>query len=441
MERLLHFTWQKRLYPPGQLHTTDGRPIEIINPGVHNTDAGPDFFGAVVRLDGMEMAGNVELHTRSSDWYRHGHDRDPRYGNIVLHVVEEPDVEVKDINGTQLPQFVLHVPREVEDNYSELVREDKFPPCYRYIPTIDGGRIERMLRQLTEERMNGKVRRIADTLKRSGGDWERVCFITLARNFGFGINGDAFEEWAEHISLSDAGKHRDNLLQIESLFLGQAGLLDESALTEQCRRDPATLGAFNRYATEYAFLAHKFGLTPMPMERWRMLRTRPQNFPHIRLAQLAHLYVRGAVSLSSLVEKGSLREVRDRLRTGVSGYWRTHYCFGRPSPESDKCLQSSTLNLLVLNSVVPLLVAIGRYRGDTALERQGWALYDQIPPENNFITRSWKEVGVAVHSAAGSQALIHLKKNYCDRRDCLRCAFGADFLSRPVYHNANNEEA
>lgn len=269
-----------------------------------------------------------------------------------------------------------------------------------------------------------------ETLRRCGGDWERVCFITLARNFGFGVNGDAFEQWAQRISLQDAGKHRDNLFQIESLFFGQAGLLDKSITDmDKISSDAESSEELGRYRAEYAFLANKFGLTPMPPERWRLLRTRPQNFPYIRLSQFASLYVRGAVSLSSLIEKGSLREIRLRLRTAVSPFWRTHYGFGIKSPESDKCLQTSSLNLLVINSVVPLLFALAGYHGDKAMEKQACDLYAEIPPEDNFITRSWKSAGICARSAIDSQALIHLKKNYCDRRDCLRCDLGVDYLA------------
>ena len=436
MERLLHYTWQNRLFPAIGLKTTDGEPLEILAPGVHNNDAGPDFIAGVVKIGGVQFAGNIEIHTRSSDWYRHRHDSDAAYSNVVLHVVSEADVEVRDCKGRKLPQFVMKVPRYVEDNYANLLGEEKYPPCWRHVPYIEPVKVENWLATLHALRLESKVQRIYDSLQRCSHDWERVCFITVARNFGFGINGEAFEEWAYNVPLGAAAKHRDNIFQIEALFLGQAGLLQPDTVPAKYRAQAEAEGYFGRLAREYAFLAHKFTLTPMPVERWKLLRTRPQNFPHIRLAQLAALYVQGAISLASLTAPGELREVRTRLRAGADGYWRSHYLFGCESPERAKVPGMGSLNLLVLNSVIPLLFAYGRYRAEKELEERSLRLFASLPPENNCITRLWGELGVTARSAADSQALIHLKKNYCDRRDCLRCRFGYEYLK--MQHSAGN---
>lgn len=430
MERLLHYTWQNKLYPVGKLTTTDGTPLEIITPGVHNHDAGPDFIGSVVKIGGTEFAGNVEIHWRSSDWNRHRHDGDAKYRNIVLHVVAEADTEVFCM-GRKLPQFVMQVPKYVEENYSALQSEERFPPCWRKIPLIERIKVENWLSALHVKRLETKITRIFECLKRCEHDWERVCFITVARNFGFGINGDAFEEWAYNVPLNAAAKHRDSIFQIEALFLGQAGLLQPHALPDKYRETAEAEQWFGKLAAEYSFLAHKFSLSPMPVEHWKLLRTRPQNFPHIRLSQLAGLFARNAISLAALTAPGALRDVRKRMQTEATEYWHTHYLFGCPSPQGDKSLSSRSLNLLVLNSVVPLLFAYGRYRGETDYEERSLQLFSSIPPEDNFITRTWKELGITARSAADSQALIHLKGNYCDRRDCLRCSFGHEYLKVP----------
>lgn len=429
MERLLHYCWQNRILPAAPLHTTDGRELEVISPGVHNSDAGPDFLGSIVKIGGVEMAGNVEIHTRSSDWNRHGHGTDPKYANIVLHVVERADVEVEDCRGTRLPQMEMSVPAYVEENYAELQSEERFPPCYRNAANLPAAKADSWLDALHVERLESKTERISDCLARCEGDWEQVCFITLARNFGFGINSDAFEEWAYNVPLHAAAKHRDNILQIEALFLGQAGLLDPESISPKYRAQAEQDEAYALMRREYAFLAHKFTLTPMPAERWKLLRTRPQNFPHIRLSQLASLYCRGAISLAALIAPGELKDVRRRLETGVTDYWKNHYTFGHEGKTSEKRLQLRSLNLIVLNSVVPLLFAYGRYRGDDEMQQQALRLYSSIPPEDNAITRTWLELGVKARSAADSQAMIHLKKNYCDRRDCLRCRFGHEYLA------------
>ena len=427
-ERLLHYTWQNRLFPAGTLTTTDGTPLEIITPGVHNRDAGPDFVGSVARIGGVEFAGNVEIHTKSSDWNRHGHQNDAKYRNIVLHVVSEADTEVYDCCGRKLPQFVMRVPQYVEDNYSVLQSEEKFPPCWRNVPYTESVKVQNWLSAVHVQRLETKISRIFGCLDRCGHDWERVCFITVARNFGFGINGEAFEEWAYKIPLGAAAKHRDSIFQTEALFLGQAGLLQPDAVPVKYREKAEAEQWFERLSKEYAFLSHKFSLTPMPVEHWKLLRTRPQNFPHIRLSQLANLYTRNAISLAALTSSGTLREVRRRMETEATEYWHTHYLFGCESPHGDKALGLRSLNLLVLNSVIPLLFAYGRYRGETDLEERSLQLFSSIPPEDNSITRTWRQLGIKALSAADSQALIHLKNNYCDRRDCLRCCFGHEYL-------------
>ena len=428
MERLLHYTWQNKLFPAGPHKTTHGIPLEIITPGVHNSDAGPDFIGSIVRINGMEFAGNVEIHTKSSDWNRHGHQDDRKYANVVLHVVSEADTEVFDCNGRQLPQFVMQVPQYIEANYDELSREEKFPPCWRNVGNLSDIKIISWLSKLHIERLEAKVSRIYDCLHRCNNDWERVCFITIARNFGFGVNGEAFEEWAYNIPLNAVAKHRDNPFQVEAMFLGQAGLLDEDSLPEKYKEAAIKEGWFSKLAAEYKFLSHKFTLTPMPVEHWKLLRTRPQNFPHIRLSQLAGLYAKDTFSLASLTAPGELKEVRKRLETGVSDYWRKHYLFGCESKESDKKPGLRSQNLLVLNSIIPLLFAYGRYRGEESMEQRSLELLASLPAEDNFITRTWQMLGIVSRSAADSQALVHLKTRYCDRRDCLRCSWGHEYL-------------
>lgn len=433
MERLLHYTWQNKLFPAGELRTTDGQTLEVINTGIHNSDAGPDFMNCSIKLNGTEIAGNIEVHTKSSDWNRHGHGNDARYGNVILHVVSEADTDVRDMYGRKLPQFVLQVPQHVEDNYVQLLTEEKFPPCYRHAASLDTIKMRSWLASLHIERLEEKTNRVFNYLNRCNGDWDRVCFITMARNFGFGINGEAFERWAFGIPLLAAAKHRDSLLQLEALFFGQAGLLLDSALPANYRDMAEHDNYFQALKKEYRFLANKFSLTPVPAEQWRLLRTRPQNFPHIRISQLVNLFYRGAVSMPAITTPGSLEAIRKRLETGVSGYWKTHYTFGCKSPESEKRIQQKSLNLIVLNSVIPLLFAYGRYRGEVKYEDRAAELFTQLPPEDNFITRTWAECGIKAQSAADSQALIHLKRNYCERRDCLRCRFGFEYLTK--YHS------
>ena len=221
------------MWPIGDLQTTDGRRVEVIDPGLHNHNAGPDFFNAKVKINGIEWAGNVEIHDRSSHWYQHGHDKYEHYNNVVLHVVGEADRDVQTLEGHFVPQMVLQVPPSVLQNYEELLKNDQYPPCYKIIPTLTPLVIHSWMAALQTERLEQKTIAILQRVKERDGSWEEAYFQTLARNYGFGINGDAFEEWARHIPLSAVGKHRDDLFQIEAIFMGQAGLLELNTIPER----------------------------------------------------------------------------------------------------------------------------------------------------------------------------------------------------------------
>ena len=376
MEKLLHYVWQHRLLPAKTLKTDRGETVDVIDPGLLNSNAGPDFFNAKVKVDGQLWVGNVEIHEHASDWYKHGHDEDANYDNVVLHVCGVLDDTARTKSGRALPQLQIDVPQNIADNYRELLAEEAFPPCYRVIPNLPTLTVHGWLNALTAERLNEKCSRIDALLARTEGDWERTCFITMARNFGFGVNSEAFETWALNMPLSAAGKHRDDVFQVEALFFGQAGLLNDEMVKEE-RRD----AYFLKLQKEYRFLKHKFSLTPMNPKLWRFLRLRPQNFPHIRLAQMVELYHSRRTDFSRLI-----------------------------------------------NTVAPLLFAYGRHHFDEDRCEAALDLLEHLKPEQNFITRSWAKAGIKAENAADSQALICLKKNYCDTKDCLRCRFGAEYL-------------
>ena len=394
MEKLLHYTWKHRLYPLGSLATTDDKTVEVIDPGLHNTkDAGPDFFNAKIRVNGTEWVGNVELHLKASDWYRHGHDRDSAYDNVILHVVTEADMEVTTSSGRVLPQMVLTIPERLRTDYEHLLHQDKYPPCYERIPDIPKVKTHMFMSALQTERLERKTREIVKRMKDSRGSWEDAYFQTLARNFGFGINSEAFETWAMTIDLNKAAHHRDDLFQIEALFIGQAGLTD--------RVD-------ERYSREYAYLQKKFGLHPMKPAIWKYLRTRPQNFPHVRVMELARMYHEQRTGLSQMLDCKDVKAIGKLL--GVKG---------------------SKLDLIVINTVIPIMFAYGRENGKEALCERAFDLFEEIKPEDNNIVRMWQECGLQVRNAGDSQALIQLKKEYCDKKECLRCRIGREVLTAP----------
>lgn len=392
MEKLLHYTWRHLRLPLGTLRTTEGQTVEIVDPGLYNrTDSGPDFFNAKVKIDGVMWAGNVELHQKASDWYRHHHDSDPAYDNVVLHVVENADMDVENSAGQKLTTVEIPVPSELRENYETLLNNDRYPPCYSIIPELEHLKVHSWLSALQTERLEHKTLAIEKRVADLNGSWEDAYFSTLARNFGFSINGDAFEEWLRHMPMHAVAHHRDDLFQVEAMFLGQAGLLN--------RVD-------GKYAIEYRYLQTKFHLEPMDGTMWKYLRTRPQNFAHVRLMQLARMYHERRTGLSELLACEDVNAISQLY--GIKGL---------------------KLDLLIINTAVPMLFAYGRNHSKEFLCDRAFALWESLRPEANRIIRMWSECGLEASNAGDSQALIQLKNEYCDRKECVRCRFGYEFLS------------
>lgn len=433
MEKLLHYAWKHRLLPLQPLQTTDGLPLEIIDAGLQNPNAGPDFFNAKVRIDGTLWVGNVEIHLRSSDWERHGHQENPAYNSVILHVAETVDADVMTADGRRLPQLQFPIPASVRENYAQLCATDDYPRCWPIVPTLPKLTVHAWMSALLAERLHERANLCLDRLALVDGDWERAFFITLARNFGFGINGDAFEYWARRLPLHAAAKHRDNLFQLEALFLGSAGLLESDAMSPSVREAAEQDAYLLRLRKEWSYLSHKFQLPPpMPSHQWRYLRLRPQNFPHLRIVQLANLYYRQTAGLAALLQASSRDAIHQAFDTCATDYWQTHYLFGLASKQNAKTLSAASLDLLIVNTVVPVLYAYGMTHNDEQLQERAIGFLEQLKPEHNFITRQWQQCGLTSDSAADSQALIQLKRAYCDRRDCLRCRFSYEYLKRKV---------
>ena len=420
MEQLLHYVWKHKIFPLKELKTTTGQQVEVIDTGLANTDTGPGFFNAKLKLDGVLWIGNIEIHERSSDWFKHGHHADAGYNSVILHIASEIDTEISRSNGERIPQIQLICPEAVRTNYKELLETASYPPCYRIIPSLPPFTAHSWMTALQMERFEQKATLLNERLKRCQGNWEDAFFITLARNFGFGLNGDAFETWAHRLPFRAVDKHRNDLFQIEAIFFGQAGILEDSDGD----------GYYLRLKKEYTYLQHKFGLIPMDASLWRFLRLRPANFPHIRIAQLACLYHRAYGLLSRIMETETLQGVRDILKGGTSEYWLTHYTFGGSSPSRPKTLSNTSLDLLIINTVVTFLYAYGLHKGNRVLCARAGSFLEELKAENNYITRMWEQCGMKASNAADSQALIQLKKEYCDKKKCLYCRIGYEYLKR-----------
>lgn len=431
MEDLVRYVWKHRLFPLTPLLTTDGQEVEVIHPGMENRSDGPDFFNAKVKIAGTLWVGNVEIHGKASDWLLHGHDINKRYDSVVLHVAGMVDREIVRTDGTPIPQLELKVPEHIINNYAELRKTDHYPPCYRVIPELGNIVIHSFLSSLLYERLDMRSTQIAQRYEAHDKNWDDALFSTIARNFGFGTNGDAFDEWARRMPFRAVDKHADNLQQIEALFFGQAGLLEEDSVPTYYKEALASDGYFQTLRREYTFLAHKFDLRPMDYTTWRLLGMRPANFPHVRLAQLAMLYHERRISVSKLLAATDKSSLTELLRVGTSPYWDTHYTFAStPSAPTKKRVTDNAVTLLLINSVAPFYYSYGRRKDSEQHCEQAVALLEQLKAENNYIIRGWIDCGLIVKHAADSQALIQLKKQYCDRRDCLRCRIGYEYLKK-----------
>ena len=421
MELLLNYVWKHKIFPLKMLQTTTGEPVEVIDAGLPNTNAGPDFFNAKLKIGGTLWVGNIEVHTLASDWMRHGHDKDAAYDNVILHVAETVDCEVFRANGAPVPQLQLSCPESVRRHYDELSHTEIYPPCYSILSSLPKLTVHSWLSALQVERFEQKARAIAARLERYNNHWEDVFFITLARNFGFGLNGDAFEAWASRLPFRAIDKHRDDLFQVEAFFFGQAGLLDEEL--------PDADGYYLKLQKEFRYLQHKFELSvPMTATQWRFLRLRPGNFPHVRLAQLANLYYKERSLFSRIMEADTLEAVRKLLTVTTSPYWEEHFNFRKVSSSRGKQVGKNAQNLIVINTVIPFLYAYGLHKADELLCERATGFLESLKAEDNHIIRHWSGAGLPVSTAADSQALLQLQKEYCDKKDCLRCRFGFEYL-------------
>ena len=422
MEKLMQYVWKHRLWRSEDMVTNTGKKVRVVDPGLLNTDAGPDFFNAKIEIDGHMWVGNVEMHYRATDWKRHRHDSDKAYDSVILHVVAKDDAPVRRTNGELIPQLVLEVSPQFNADYASLVGATIEVPCATKIKQVPHLTIVEWVEGLAFERLHGKVERIHQLLDSFNGSWEDVCYVTLARNFGFGINNDAFERLARRTPLRLLGKHSDSVLQIEALLFGQAGMLDA--------QKPGMDSYYNQLCTEYAFLSNKFQLTPMEKESWKLFRIRPQNFPYRRIAMLAQFIEGGFRMMNRILEAEGEKEMRALFEVELSGYWIKHYTFGKPNERATATLSRSSIDIILINTVVPLLYAYGELTGNYEMTDKAIKLLEDLRAESNSIVSHFVAYGIDCPDALTSQALVQLKREYCDARKCIYCKIGHHLLSK-----------
>lgn len=424
MERLMQYVWQHRLWLAPDMRTVDGRVVQVIDPGLLNTNAGPDFFNAKIRIDGRTWVGNVEIHVRASDWFRHHHDSDPAYDSVILHVVDRDDMPVRRNGSSEIiPQLVMPCAPDFADRYAAMVNHPTAElACADRLASIPSIYVDDWIAALAYERVYQKSDRVAQILARFNGDWEETCYVTLARALGFGINADAFERLALSIPLRALRKHSDSLPAIEALLFGQAGMLDSISSPSH--------PYIARLITDYDFYATKFGLHKPQSLGWKMARMRPPNFPHRRIALLAAMLHGGFRLMTRILEASTPEEAEKIFSPALSGYWYDHYTFtGQSVPSAPATLSRNSVLILIINVVVPLLHAYGQATGSEVYTSRAFSLLHALKPESNSIVNLFLHAGIPCPDAFSSQALIQLRRAYCETRKCLYCRLGHRILS------------
>ncbi len=422
-EEFLHYIWKFRLFNlNSELYS--GESFEVIDPGIHNFDSGPDFLNSRVKIGDTVWAGNVEIHIRSSDWFAHGHDSDKAYENVILHVVYVNDKPVKRKNGELIP--VLELTGKFEEalfnRYRYFLGNRQWIPCEKFIHRAGRFIINNQLDRLLVERLEDKSNAIVERLNINGNNWEQTFYEFLAKNFGFKVNAVPFEMTAKSLPLSCLGKHKDNRQQIEAMLFGQAGLLESETGDEY----------YLKLRKEYLFLKKKFGLIPIDGHLWRFMRLRPSNFPTVRLSQFAHLIHRSTHLFSKLLEVEKFPGLMPLFDVSASVYWQTHYTFGKVSAKRSKKLGKSAVHLIMINTVVPFLFVYGRLKNDQKYIDRALIFLDQLPGESNAIVKKWEVLGMSTRTAYNTQALLQLKNAYCNRKRCLQCSIGNELLKETV---------
>jgi len=423
-EEFLHYLWKYSLYDPESLLDNENKKIRVINPGEYNRDSGPDFFNARICIGDTSWAGNVEIHTSSSHFDNHGHNHDPAFDNVILHVVAINDKRVYNSKGVEVLTTTISFNPDLYDKYLELVNNPCIIACQDQIREIDPLFINHWLGSVLIERLQDKMEQIMRIYSDTGKDWEETFYRLLVRYFGFRVNTEPFEMLAASLPFKIIRKHADNRFQIEALLFGTAGLLDEGLF-----RDAINDDYYVSLIREYKILSAKYSLQPLHGFIWKFARLRPANFPTVRISQLSTMLSGTGGLFSRALECSNIKQLEGVFEVGASDYWNDHFIFGKKSRFSPKHTGSQASDLLLINAVIPAIFVYGKTRDLKEVSEKALSFLDEIPSEDNSIIDEWKLIGIEAESAFYSQALIQLRNEYCKKRRCLDCRIGARLIS------------
>tara|TARA_R100000306_G_scaffold6864_7_gene9192 strand:- start:3406 stop:4680 length:1275 start_codon:yes stop_codon:yes gene_type:complete len=419
-EDFLHYVWKFQKFTTSQLKTTDGQSVKVISVGQHNYDSGPDFFNAKLSIEKQLWAGNVEIHLKSSDWYVHNHEKDRAYDSVILHVVWEHDADVFTKEDSPIPTVEIKsiINTATLGKYRKLFsKKQQWIPCEPELSYVESFTVHNWLETLYFERLQQKSQLILKELEKSNNHWEAVLFNLLAKNFGLKVNGDAFYSMAQSLDFSTVKKCTEKQSELEALFLGQSGLLE--GINED--------GYFQELQKTYKYLVHKFQLSNDEVVMPKYFRLRPPNFPTIRLSQLAVLYAVEKQLFSKVISTSKKEDFYKMFGVTASAYWDTHYNFGVVSAKRKKKLTKAFIDLLLINTIIPLQFCYANaVKKDISEELI--QLTSSIDKEENSIIKKFNQLKPVARTALHSQGLLQLKNNYCNKVKCLQCAIGNAIL-------------
>jgi hypothetical protein len=423
-EEFIHFLWRHKLVP-NQMFTVDGRKIEVLEFGLHNSNSGPDFLNGKIRLDNTIWAGNIEMHVRSRDWMRHGHHEDRAYDNVILHVVYEHDGDIY-IQDRNIPTVALKgaIPHVYFERYSKLMDSKKTIPCTPFIDSIPPIHIDMWKHALTVERLEKKSHLIQSIYTSSNNNWEETFYILLSKYFGSTVNSEPMELLARNLSLNIIYKNQHSSFAIDALLFGVAGMLQTDYQDAY----------FADLKNEWGFLSKKYDLKSIHPTIWKFGRLRPPNFPTIRIAQLSSILARYHGIFNKVLHADSYLGIRQLFIGHPNPYWDNHYRFGTEAEHSSKDVASGFIDILIINVVAPMLFHYGKHTADNSTIERSIDLISHIKSENNSVIKQWASLGLKSKTAYDSQALIQLKKQYCDELRCLECKIGQEIVGNKGHH-------
>lgn len=423
-ESFIHYLWQFQQFNKTLLQTTNQEPVKVFKTGILNTDAGPDFLNARLQIGEIEWVGNIEIHIRSSDWNQHLHQFDSGYNNVILHVVWEYDQPILRKDGSVIPTLALKTITETGllAKYQMLVADGNTNaiPCAEQFGAVSELSKIAILDKALTKRLIQKSKLVEELLETNQGDWEETTYQLIARNFGFKLNSEAFLRLAQNLPLKVLQKHRDRLVQVEAMLFGQSGLLAKVD------------GYSEKLQQEYDFFATKFSLKEQALQahEWKLMRTRPANFPTIRIAQLAKLIVQQKSFFSLFTQTESVDELRKALQVEQSAYWQENYHFAKKGAKKNTGLGKNSVDILLINTVIPLLACYAQKTDNQVFMDRAIAFLESFPAESNHIVDTWKSLGLSIKTAFDAQASIELFNNFCTPKKCLQCNIGIEILKK-----------